>query len=269
MSVNPMESVAPSQAAPESTPAAAPEVPLAKKYGGDWNKANEGYFNAVKTLNEVQSMAKQLLDRNQQLEQAVQQLAGGRSQPAPSDDPLAEIQSELGLPVEPFRKGINGAVQAAVAELFAPIIAQTQAEEALSMEIENFPQLKADARKFMSTNEGVATLFNALRKTDPAQAWKYAIRESVLAKAQGPQRPPASASLPGGSPGGGRVPDAQPVTSEKVQSEAWDYYRQYGDARPASAERYKGTSIDRHVQNTLRHMGIIPPDDSGGQPQGW
>jgi hypothetical protein len=267
MSVNPLESVAAPPDAPGSTPAAPPapaqsaaEIALQKKYGNDWGKANDGYFNVVKALNETQTAAQALQARNQQLESVVQQLAGGKGSTPADVDPLAQLQSELGLPVEPFRNGIRSEVQSAVAELFAPIIKQTQAEEVLSAEVENFPQLKAEARKFMADNEGVANLFNVMRQVDPVQAWKYAIRESVLSKASGQSRPPASAALPGGSPGGGRLPDPTPVSEEEKQKQAWDYYRQYGDSRPATAERYKGTSVDRHVQDTLRQMGMLPPD---------
>lgn len=271
MAVNPLEPVvAPVTPAPVVPAAASPaaEVALEKKYGGDWSKANEGYFSLVKMTQEVQAREQAVAKRAEQLEGALSQLLGGGHPNAMSSDPLSPLQTELGLPVEPFRAGIKAEVESVLKAIFDPIMQQTQAEETLSTEIPDFSQQKAAARQFMAGNQEVADMFNALKTQDPVKAWKYAIRETILAKGGTAPQPPRSAGLPGSGTPQGRGP-AQPVGTTPVEAEkaAWEYYNQFGDNRPALAERFKGTSVERHVQDALKQMGYLPPD--GGETKGW
>lgn len=266
---HPLEQVALPAEPVAPTAAQAAETALQKKYGGDWGKADAGYWNAVQKIKEVQDVNAAAAARVQQLEGALMQLTGGGQAAAVSNDPLDPIRTELGLPIEPFRNGIRSEVSAAMEELFGPLIKTAQAEEALSTEIENFDQIKGEARRFMAAAPEVAGLFDSLRKADPVAAWKYAIREMTFAKGSAPAPPPRSAGLPGGSTPAGRG-QANPAgpTSEEKQTAAWDYYREYGDSRPATAERYKGTSVERAVNDTLRRLGLMPPEEGGSQ-SGW
>jgi hypothetical protein len=260
MSVNPLESVNPNPQAPPST-VPTPEPPaLFKKAGGDWGKANDSYFEAANTLSRVQGELQQRDERIRQLESAVVSFGGG-GQPNVSNDPLMALQTELGLPIEPFRAGIRGEVEAAVTALFGPIVAQAQAEETLSTEIENFDQLKGDTRKFMSVNPEVAELFNTVRQHDPVRAWKYAIRETILAGGGSAPAPPRSAGLPGSATpaGRGQVNPAGP-SQEDRETAGWEYHRQYGDAAPALHERFRGTSIQEAVNAALQRVGRAPPE---------
>lgn len=276
MAVNQLEPVVPNPQGDASTAQPTP-APLQAKYGGDWTKANEGYFEVVNVLKNERaekSAAQQALqqkdERIRQLESAVAQSLGVAAPAAVSNDPLAPLQTELGLPIQPFRDGIRSEVAAVVEELFKPIIQNAQAEESLASEIENFSQVKGQAQKFMAENPEVAGLFNAVRGTDPVRAWKYAIREMVLARNATPAPiPPRAAGLPGSSTPTGRAPvnPAGPSQAEK-ETAAWDYHKQYGDWRPAVHERLKDTSVERHVQNTLRQMGLLPPEE-GGNIRGW
>lgn len=263
MSVNPAE---PAVVAPVSTPApSAPTVDpavqsaLYQKAQGDWNKANDSYFHAVKELGSTKDVLQATTQRMQQLESFVAQHLGVGGQPA-SNDPLAAIQNELGLPIEPMRQGIRGEVQAALQELLTPILARTQAEETLAGEIENFDQLKSQARQYMHQNPQLAETFKAVQATDPAAAWRFAIQSTLLASGGKLPGPPsaAHAGLPGGAIGGagrgepapGGVPDAVKL------KEALEYARVYGDEGPYLEERFKGTSIERAVDNALRQTGF-------------
>lgn len=250
---------------------------LAKKYGGDWNKANDGYFNAVKELDargtalkERDTALQQIAQRNQQLESALATLAGGGAGLPDSDDPLAAIQNELGLPIEPLRRGIHSEVEAAVKQLLGPVLTQYAAESELANEIENFDQMKGLARKHMKESPEVSEVFNAVVGSKPAAAWRYAIREALIASGG---RPPGAtniqhAGLPGGMAGSamrteptGSIPDATRL------KEALDYSQTYGDDAPYRRERFKGTSVERAVLAALQQAGFNLP--GGGVPQGW
>jgi hypothetical protein len=272
MAINSLEPVVPSPPLAQ-TPSTGPDasnVAVFKKYGGDWTKANEGYFNVTNKLSEVERNNSSLAERNKQLESYVaSQLGVGGGNADFSNDPLAPIQRELGLPIEPFRNGIRAEVEAVVGALFNPIMATVRAEETLASEIDNFEQLKGEARRVMASTPEVAENFNAMRASDPVRAWKYAIREAALAKASGPgPAPPRSAGLPGSAvpQGRGQVNPDGPSQQER-ESAAWDYHRQFGDAGPALHERFKGTSVEQQVAKILERLGMVAP--TGGGPQGW
>jgi hypothetical protein len=268
MSVNPMESVIPQPPQTQATTAApAPELPIMKKYGGNLQAVDQGYWNAVNTLSATQAESQKKDERIQQLTQAVMQLSGNGGQPAFSDDPLAPLQTELGLPVEPFRKGIHQEVLSAVEQLLGPVLQQANAEEALAVEIPNFDTVKSDTRRFLSSNPEVSKLFGELRKADPIMAWKYAIREMAMSRAGGAPEVPPTAGVGGGMTPTGRGAATAGPSNEERQTQAWDYYKQYGDSRPALDERFKGTSVERQVTATLRQMGLLPPE--GGSTVGW
>ena len=152
-------------------------------------------------------------------------------------------------------------------ELLGPIVQHMEATEKLSGEIDNFDQLQGEARKFMKANLEVAEAFNAVRVSNPVAAWKYAIRETLIARGQAPANPPGAASLPGGMTPQGRAP-VNPAGPEQRtrEAEALQYGKDYGDMAPYRAERLKDTSIRQHVMNTLRQLGYLPPD---GSTQGW
>lgn len=272
MSVNPNEPViTPGEPKPEATPAAptvADNQPaLFKKAGGDWTKANESYFNAVNELQRVYAVAEQLAERTRQLEAG---LTARGSQPA-NDDPLAIIQTELGLPVEPFAKAIDSRVKTNVeqilTDLFGPFMKQMEADEKLGAEIPDFEQLKGDARKFMRENPEVAETFNAVKAANPGAAWKYAIRETLVAKGAITQPAPVHAGLPGGGTPQGRAP-VNPAGPDQAtrEKEAAEYLHNYGDSGPYRHERFKGTSVERAMQAARRQLGYEP---GGENPQGW
>ena len=158
----------------------------------------------------------------------------------------------------------------AVEELFGPVIKEHQAEAALSEEIDNFDQLRAEARRHMKDAPDVAEVFNAVKVSNPAAAWKYAIQQTLLAKGGRPPQPPnvQHAGLPGGQGGGGRVTmPGGAVPQEIREKEALDYAHAYGDNAPYRHERFKGTSIERAIASTMQHFGIsVPP---GTTPTGW
>ena len=264
--------VAPPQVAAQPSTAAAPtdQPALFKKAGGDWNKANDSYFEAVKELGRVNEGAQALSQRNQQLEAAVGQMLGMGGQPA-STDPLMAIQNELGLPIEPIRAGIRGELKVALEELFGPIMSQHAAEETLASEIDNFDHLKGEARKYMKANPEVAETFKAVSEKNPVQAWKYAIRESLVAQGGRPAGAPSitHAGLPGGHGGsGGRVEPTGAVPDATKLAEALDYAKTYGDDAPYRHERFKGTSVQRAIDLALQQAGFVnlPP---GENPIGW
>lgn len=272
MSVNPaMPAVtADSPAASGSTPAPAPtpSSPLYSKYGGDWGKANEGYFNAVNKLTEVSRAAEAISQRNQQLESALANFING-GQPN-VDDPLAPIQDQLGLPIEPLRKGIRGEARGealkAVEEFLKPVMERFIAEEGLAAEIENFDSLKGQARNYMRSAPDVKETFDALLSANkPSAAWKYAIQQSLIASGGKPAGGTPSTpglGLPGGhAAGGGRSePNPGGVTDQVRYEEAAKYAREFGDNGPMVHERLKGTSVDRAVRAAMVHLGLQVPD---------
>lgn len=266
MSVNPAEpavvapgTVAPPQPAPTADPGA--QSALYQKAQGDWSKANDSYFHAVKELGSTKDVLQATTQRMQQLEAFVAQNLGVGGQPDYSNDPLAPIQNELGLPIEPMRQGIRGEVQAALHEMLSPILNRVQAEETLAGELENFDQLKNQARAHMRTNPQLLETFNAVQATNPAAAWRFAIQSTLLANGGKLPGPPsvANAGLPGGQTGGvGRSEPAPAGVSDNVKlGEALQYARTYGDTGPYLDERFKGTSIERAVDAALQQSGFV------------
>ena len=192
----------------------------------------------------------------------------GGGQPAVPNDPLNRLQTELGLPTEPFAEAIDtraGAiVQKALGDMFGPIVREMEASEKLAGEVENFEALKPQARKFMSENQPVLETFNEVRKANPEQAWRYAL-QMMAAMGKTPQLSPHT-GLPGGGASQGRSP-VNPLGPDQVQKEgeALEYGRKFGDMSRYSHERYKGTSISRAVERALRQAGMLPEGDN----QGW
>lgn len=265
MSVNPAEPAvvipnpSPTPSAPTADPGA--QSALFQKAGGDWSKANDSYFHAVKELGSAKDALQATTQRMQQLEGFVAQHLGVGGQPNYSNDPLAPIQNELGLPIEPMRQGIRGEVQAALQELLGPVLNRHQAEEALADEIENFDQLRNQARAYMRTNPQLAETFNAVQSHDPAAAWRFAIQSTLLATGAKLPGPPSvqNAGLPGGAIGvaGRSEPNPAGVPDAVKLQEALDYGRVYGDDAPYLAERFKGTSIERAVDAALQQTGFV------------
>lgn len=272
MSVNPLEpAIAPGTGAAASTAQSpANQSALYKKAAGNWDTANESYFNAVKAIGEKDTALQQIAQRNEQLEAMVAQVIGHGGPPV-NDDPFAAIQSELGLPMEPMRLGIRSEVKTALEELLGPVLSQYQAESTLAEEIENFDQLKGATRKYMKENPEVAETFNAVVSAKPAQAWKYAIREMLISQGGHPAGPPniAHAGLPGGHGGSvGRTEASGNVPDETKLKEALEYANTFGDNSPYRHERLKGTSVERAVRTALQQTGFTNLPD-GGLPQGW
>lgn len=265
MSVNPNEPVVPpAQSAPgqpgTQTPA---ENALFKKAGGDWNKAAESYFNAVNKIGELHGTVQTQEQQLQQLQQVVQGLVGG-GQPG-ADNPLTRLNTEFGLPIEPFEQAIDDRVgkkvEKALTELLGPVVRAAQAEDELSAEIDGFPDLKSKAQKFMRGNPETQKVFNAVRGSDPVAAWKYAIQQTLIAENQSPTPPPPAATLPGGmTPAGRSAPSGSGPDQRTREKEALDYGKAYGDMRPYGHERLTGTSVERAVRDIMTQLGYPPTE---------
>lgn len=271
-----MEDNLPKPDAPNAQPAGGQPVQtgtqtaLFKKAGGDWEKADTSYFNAVKELGAKNEALQQIAQRNQQLEAMVSQVLGRGGQPV-NDDPLAELQETLGLPIEPLRKSIRNELKAGLEELLGPVLTQYQAESTLAEEVENFDQLKGETRKFMKENPEVSETFNAVVGTKPAAAWKYAIKEMLMAKGGRPAGPTnvAHAGLPGGWGGStGRIEPTGSVPDQTKLKEALEYAHTFGDNAPYRHERFKGTSVERAISLALQQAGFVNLPE-GGAIQGW
>jgi len=257
-----------SEAAAGPKPADQPDYSnnaLHKKAGGDWNKASESYFNAVTELGKVHETLNAERTAKAQLEAMVMAAAGGKA-PGNQASPFAELES-LGISSEAIEQALeakaNAIVDSKIGTLFNPIVAQIEAEEKLASEIENFDQHKSEARKFMKKDDEhskeVGEVFKALVQTNPVAAWKYAIRETLIDK-----QAKVTRSLPAGLPSG-RTPAGRgaPETvlsadHQQREAEAATYLQKFGDSGPYLNERFKGTSVERAVQNAMRQIGYDP-----------
>jgi hypothetical protein len=257
----------PPAAAPGQPGPAQPDNALFKKAGGDWNKAGESYFHAVSKIGELHGAVQERETRIQQLETALG--VGGRPAAA---DPLTRLQTEFGLPTEPFAEAIDARAGALVErklkELLGPIAQQMEAADQLASEIDNFDQLQGEARKYMREHPEVSETFKAVQAVNPAAAWKYAIRETAIAKGAKPAgNPPPGSGLPGGMTPQGRSPvNPDGPEQQTREAEALEYGRAYGDMSAYRSERFKGTSVERAVKQALRQAGMLP---EGGDSQGW
>lgn len=267
MAANPLEPVvAPNaQPAPGQPAAPAPKNALFEKAGGDWNKAGESYFHAVSKIGELHGAVQARESRIQQLEAMLSPIVNGGA--APANDPWAKV-TELGVPAEPFREAVTGeiepAVEKALQKLLGPIVREMEASEQLSGQVENFDVLRGEARKFMAANPEVLDTFNAVRKENPAAAWRYAIREAMVAKGAQAPAPSPHTGLPGGVTPQGRAPvNPAGPTEQAREKDALEYGRAYGDMRPYSHERLKGTSVERAIRAMYQQLGV--PEGS----QGW
>jgi hypothetical protein len=263
-SLDPVVALTPQPAPGQPGAPAQPKNSLYEKAGGDWNKAAESYFNAVSKIGELHNQNQALTDRAQQLSAMLAPVVNG-GQPAVTD-PLARLQSEFGLPSEPFAEAIDSrvksGVQSALEALLGPIVKDMEASEKLSAEVENFDTLKGEARKFMAGNPEVLETFNAVRTANPVAAWKYAIREAMTAKGTRPA-PSTHAGLPGGMTPQGRGP-VNPVADATREGEALEYGRAYNDMAPYRHERFKGTSVERAVKAALRQAGLPVEEENRG-----
>lgn len=226
---------------------------LHKKAGGNWDKANNSYFNAVTELGKTHEQLNAERAERTRLESMLQAAFGGKQA---NPNPFAELET-LGIAPDGIEKHLTAKTQALVdqklSEMLGPIVNQMEAEEKLASEIENFDQHKAEARAFMKKNAEVGDVFKAIVATNPVAAWKYAIKETLIEKqAKGVDRnlPPR---LPDGrfAPKEFTLPDNQP----QLEADAAEYLRKFGDAAPYRAERFKGTSVQRAVRDAMRQLG--------------
>lgn len=234
-----------------------PKNALHDKAQGDWDKANASYFNAVNELGKTHEAVKQYQERVTQLEAIVQAALGGQQA---NPDPFQEFDS-LGINSraieEAISQRINGGVEKKLSELLGPVLSQVQADEQLADEIPDFDQHKSAARTFMKQNPEVSAVFKALVKEHPLEAWKYAIRETVIAKqAEGKPR-----DLPTNSGGGGGRTTTERTTqneadSAEAEATGLKYFHEYGDATHYRAARFKGTSVEAAVKEALRQAGL-------------
>lgn len=255
MSDNPLE---------PQKPAETPEQPdfssnaLHKKAAGDWNKANDSYFNAVQELGRKHEQLNAVAERAAQLEAMLQAAVGGRQS---KPNPFSELES-LGISPETIEKHIsdkaNATVDEKLAALLGPIVNQFEAEEKLASEIENFDQHKAAARAFMKKNPEVGETFKAVLQSNPVHAWKYAIKEMLIEKQSQMPR-----NLPPRLPDGRFAPStgpALPDNQEQLEADAAEYARKFGDTGPYRNQRFKGTSVERAVRDAMRQMGYSSND---------
>ena len=240
---------------------------LWKKAGGSWDKASDSYFNAVTELGKTHEALNSERTERGRLESMVRAAAG--LGPGNQASPFAELEA-LGISSDAIQKAIESTAQSIVDKqigtLFNPIVSQIEAEEKLASEIEDFDQHKASARTFMKKNEEVGEVFKALVQTNPVAAWKYAIRETLIAKqSQNPRNLPPR--LPDGRTPGGRGGPENVLSDDHKQREAAaaEYIQKFGDSGPYLNERFKGTSIERAVKQAMRQVGYDPDGDN----QGW
>lgn len=248
--------------APQNDQQASQEQPkrtgLQQKYGDDWQKADAGYWNAVKELGNTQQALQTAQAETQRLMSMIQAATGG----APANPgPFAELAA-LGLNAQALEQAIDARTQEGIAKLFGPVMTQMEAEEQLANEIPDFDSHKTEARAYMKENPDVAETFKAVRQSNPAAAWRYAIRESLISKAQKAQPRP----LPRRAPDG-RFVEGQGVTefdaqaSEAREKEALEYMGHSGDSRAYTHERLKGTSVDGVVRASMQQLGFLPPEE--------
>lgn len=269
MAANPLESVVAPVASPVAPTAANENQPaLFKKAGGDWAKADQSYFNIVNENKQTRLTNEQLAARNQQLESVVATLTNGNGGQPANADPFEVMQNELGLPADPLRRAVNFEVERVLTSILSPLTAQVAADEALSGEIDNFEQLKGEARKFMKEHPDTAATFEAVRAAGkPVEAWKYAIRETAIAS-QGASRPGAvHAGLTGGGASPGRGPEHVGPDQAAREAAALEYSQKFGDSSHYRHERFQGTSIAAAIRDGLQKLGYMPPD--GSSNTGW
>lgn len=268
MAVNQLEPVAAPGTPAPGQPAAPAQKPnaLFEKAGGDWDKAGQSYFNAVSKIGELHSAVEQRDGAIAQLQRQVAALAGVGLPGAAEPDPLQRLNTEFGIPIEPFAQAIDqrasSKVEEVLTKLLGPIVRDMEANEQLASQVENFDVLKSGARKYMNApeNKEVLDTFNALRQVNPAAAWKYAIQSSKVAEiAAAPTNPSPHLGLPGGFTPQGRAPVNPAGPSQPTrENEALDYGKKYGDMTPYTHERLKGTSVERHIQGILQSLGMTP-----------
>jgi len=256
MSDNPNEPVVNQPPAPDFSNNA-----LHKKAGGDWNKASDSYFNAVSELGKTHEQLKVERTERERLQSMLSVAVGGGSPGNPAN-PFAELES-LGISSEQLERALeakaNAIVDGKLGTMFSPIMAQIEAEETLASEIEDFDQHKSQARAFMKKTPEVEEVFKALVSTNPVAAWKYAIRENLIAKQATLPR-----NLPGGLPGGRATGDrggretVLGADHQVREKEAAEYLRNSGDSGPYRSERFKGTSVEQAVRNAMRQIGYDP-----------
>jgi hypothetical protein len=266
MSVNPNES---NEGTPEGQ-APPPEqkdysnIALYQKAKGQWDKANESYFNAVKELGSVHEQLKAEQQQRVQLE-AMVAAAMGRG-PTDNQSPFAGLET-LGVSPDAvdsvIERKVQAQLQAQMETLFSPIVNQIQAEEQLASEIEDFDQHKSAARAFMKQNSEVGDAFKALVQTNPVQAWKYAIRETVIANQSQPTR-----KLPPGLPGSraGTAPRQQvefdAAAQRERENEGLKLIQSHGDTRAYRHERFKGNTVEMAIRDQYARLGLPYPGDN-------
>jgi len=234
-----------------------PSNALFKKAGGDWNKASDSYFNAVSELGKTHDQLNMERAERGRLEAMVQAAMGGK---AVNQNPFSELDS-LGISSEAIQRELERTAQAIVDEklgtLFSPIVTQMEAEEQLASEIDDFDQHKSAARSFMKQNPEVGEVFKNVLKANPVAAWKYAIRETLIAKQAQPERksPPSQPSGRTPSQRGQEVNQTLGADHQANEAAAVQYLHQFGDSAPYRHERFKGTSIERAVKAAMRQVG--------------
>lgn len=205
------------------------------KYGGDVEKAKQGYWYQNRTIAEQAALLDEL---------SSQPVRNSYGQPqAPQSDPLSRIQNEYMIPADVLREAIRAEAGGVVRQELAPLANVLGARERIAREIPDFINNEAAVVQYAANdpmlNQRVQRL-NAAGLADEAlrvmyEGWRFAHPvQSVPTPAAH-----AAAALPGAaaSPAQRAVPGD--VSSEQRLMEAIAYARQTKDEDPLWSEMYK------------------------------
>lgn len=220
---------------------------LAKKYGGDWKKADAGYFELVNHSKKQQ----QQID---QLAAAVKQMADQNKPAAP--DKWAKLSDEYGLPASELRALINEeAAQIArtvVAEQFAPIAGAVTARQVVASKFKDFATIEPQVMEFVHSDPDRAAKFNELSRSHPDTALELAVFEfkaqQPLTQRQTDSPSGAAARAAAGSPtggvgSGGRTPQLEEGPTEDELKAAREHAAQTRDLTGYLNVKFKGQPL--------------------------
>lgn len=154
----------------------ATRIALRDDTDGDWEKANDRYFNAVKQNREIQNALNSQQQELQELKAALLEQRVNPTDRTARRSALAQLTEEYALPADVLQSAIEEVATNVLNRTLEPLSeAMTARESAVKSLGKEFVEHEADMLAWLAENKDVSDTYSALQAArKPAQAYKYA-----------------------------------------------------------------------------------------------
>lgn len=218
--------------------------------------ADKGYWEMVNHTKGVLEKVSPLAEKAAAYDKLIGAVNGGQKAQKPA---IVQLAEELGVDPSLVQQAMREESAGVFGAALTPILSEATAMQELESE-PGFAQVKPHIDKWIKENPAVKAEFDALKSSGAVKAaWELAAFKWHAANPHAVSSPSKSAAgmVTGGQPNSTRH-EATGPDPEKLKA-ATEYYQAYGDPRPMTNERLKGTSVEaqmKSMQDYMNGMGL-------------